>query len=281
MNDDLQPLKNRLRWLNRSILVLGILILLGLIVWAVVGLRKPTPGTESTVIHPASSASNMAARAASAVAAAAPKPAMSTAQQERAAAAAMDALSAASAPKTVVATASQAARAASVATTAATPAEVASAPTKLQTAVVEAASSAVTAAASSKPVVKPVAKPDSAQPKSAQHKPAQHKPAVQARTEPARVATTAAKPSRVGAVGVCRSAGWYVQVGAFGKQQSIDRLASKLHRAGYTQVCVAAQQVRGLHLFYVGPYKNAASARDAKAPLHKLTGAEGILRKLD
>lgn len=87
-------------------------------------------------------------------------------------------------------------------------------------------------------------------------------------------------PKRVGAVGVCRSAGWYVQVGAFGKQQSIDRLASKLHRAGYTQVCVAAQQVRGLHLFYVGPYKNAASARDAKAPLHKLTGAEGILRKL-
>ncbi|HOI67060.1 MAG TPA: SPOR domain-containing protein, partial [Thiomonas arsenitoxydans] len=57
-------------------------------------------------------------------------------------------------------------------------------------------------------------------------------------------------------------------------------LASKLHRAGYTQVCVAAQQVRGLHLFYVGPYRNAASARDAKAPLHKLTGVEGILRKL-
>ncbi len=271
MNDDLQPLKNRLRWLNRSILVLGILILLGLIVWAVVGLRKPTPGTESTVIHPASSASNMAARAASAVAAAAPKPAMSTAQQERDAAAAMDALSAASAPKTAAETASQAARMAS----AAAPTQTASAPTPAPTAVVETASSAVTAAAPTKPVVKPVAKP-----KSAQHKPAQHKPAVQARTEPARAAAAAAKPKRVGAVGVCRTAGWYVQVGAFGKQQSIDRLASKLHRAGYTQVCVAAQQVRGLHLFYVGPYKNAASARDAKAPLHKLTGAEGILRKL-
>ena len=266
MNDDLQPLKNRLRWLNRSILVLGVLILLGLIVWAVVGLRKPTPGTESTVIHPASSASNRAARAASAVAAAAPKPAMSTAQQERAAAAAMDALSAASAPKTAAETASQAARMAS----AATPTQTASAPTPAPTAVVETASSAVTAAAPSKPVVKPVAKP----------KPEQHKPAVQARTEPARAAAAAAKPKRVGAVGVCRAAGWYVQVGAFGKQQSIDRLASKLHRAGYTQVCVAAQQVRGLHLFYVGPYRNAASARDAKAPLHKLTGVEGILRKL-
>jgi cell division protein FtsN len=265
LNDDLQPLKNRLRWLNRSILVLGVLILLGLIVWAVVGLRKPTPGTESTVIHPASSASNRAARAASAVAAAAPKLAMSTAQQERAAAAAMDALSAASAPKTA-ATASQAARVAS----AAAPTQTASAPAPAPTAVVETASSAVTAAAPSKPVAKPVAKP----------KPEQHKPAVQARTEPARAAATPAKPKRVGAVGVCRTAGWYVQVGAFGKQQSIDRLASKLHRAGYTQVCVAAQQVRGLHLFYVGPYRNAASARDAKAPLHKLTGAEGILRKL-
>ncbi|HML82717.1 MAG TPA: SPOR domain-containing protein [Thiomonas arsenitoxydans] len=271
MNDDLQPLKNRLRWLNRSILVLGVLILLGLIVWAVVGLRKPRPGTESTVIHPASSASNRAARAASAVAAAAPKPAMSTAQQERAAAAAMDALSAASAPKTAAETASQAARVAS----AAAPTQTASAPTPAPTSVVEAASSAVTAAAPSKPVANPIAKP-----KSAQHKLAQHKPAVQARTEPARAAAAAAKPKRVGAVGVCRTAGWYVQVGAFGKQQSIDRLASKLHRAGYTQVCVAAQQVRGLHLFYVGPYKNAASARDAKAPLHKLTGVEGILRKL-
>ncbi len=267
MNDDLQPLKNRLRWLNRSILVLGILILLGLIVWAVVGLRKPTPGAESTVIHPASSASNRAARAASAVAAAAPKPAMSTAQQERAAAAAMDALSAASAPKTAAETTSQPAGV----TSAAAPAEVASAPTPAPAAVVETASSAVAAVAPSKPVAKP---------ESAQHKRAQHKPAVQARIEPARAAAAAAKPKRVGAVGVCRTAGWYVQVGAFGKQQSIDRLASKLHRAGYTQVCVAAQQVRGLHLFYVGPYKNAASARDAKAPLHKLTGAEGILRKL-
>lgn len=264
MNDDLQPLKNRLRWLNRSILVLGVLILLGLIVWAVDGLRKPAPGTESTVIHPASSASNTAARAASAVAAAAPKPAMSTAQQERAAAAAMDALSAASAPRTAAETASQAARVTSAAMPAVAPAEVASVPTPAQTIAVEAASSVVTAAAPSKPVAKP--------------KSAQHKPAVHARVEPARPAAT--KPKRVGAVGVCRTAGWYVQVGAFGKQQSIDRLASKLHRAGYTQVCVAAQQVRGLHLFYVGPYKNAASAREAKAPLHKLTGAEGILRKL-
>jgi cell division septation protein DedD len=196
---------------------------------------------------------------------------MSTAQQERAAAAAMDSLSAASAPKTAAATSSQAAGA----TSAAAPEEVASAPTKVQTAVVAAAGSAVTAAAPSKPVVKPVTQPVT-KPKSVPTKPAQHKPAVHARAEPARVA---AKPRRVGSVGVCRTAGWYVQVGAFGKPQSIDRLASKLHRAGYTQVCVAAQQVRGLHLFYVGPYKNAAAARNAKAPLHKLTGAEGILRK--
>jgi cell division septation protein DedD len=72
-----------------------------------------------------------------------------------------------------------------------------------------------------------------------------------------------------------------VQVGAFGKQQSIDRLAQKLHAAGYARVCVVAQPVRGLHLFYVGPYKSAAAARDARSPLHKLTMAEGVLRKLD
>ena len=75
-------------------------------------------------------------------------------------------------------------------------------------------------------------------------------------------------------------AGWYVQVGAFGKQQSIDRLARKLHGAGYTRVCVAAQDVRGLRLFYVGPYRNADAARAARDPLRKLTGTEGLLRKL-
>ncbi|MGE0070124.1 MAG: SPOR domain-containing protein [Thiomonas sp.] len=248
MNDDLEPLKNRLRWLNRSILVLGILILLGLVAWAVFGLRQTAPGSKSTVIHPASSASNLATRAASAVATAQPKPAMSTAQQERAAAAAMNALSAASAPQTgaAAATASEAAAVSSA------PANAASAPIKTQTAIPQTASSAVRTGVAPRPA------PERAAPKP--------KPVAQ--------------PKRAGAVGVCRTAGWYVQVGAFGKQQSIDRLAQKLHRAGYTRVCVAARQVRGLHLFFVGPYKNAAAARDARAPLRKLTGVEGILRKL-
>ena len=267
MNDDLQPLKNRLRWLNRGILALGILILLGLIAWAVVGLRKPEVGTSSTVIHPASSASNVLTRAASAVVASTPRPAMSTAQQEKTAAAEMDALSAASA--------TQAAAVASQAAAPAAPSEMPKAP--------EASSPALAAPAATPPAAPAaVASPEPAPepkpvPKSQQHKATtqHHKASTQHSPRPA-----AAKTQRVGPVQVCRAAGWYVQVGAFGKQQSIDRLASKLHRAGYTQVCVTAQQVRGLHLFYVGPYKNAASARDAKAPLHKLTGAEGILRKL-
>ena len=273
MNDDLQPLKNRLRWLNRSILALGILILLGLIVWAVVGLRQPAKGVTSTVIHPASSAANLLTRAASAAVASTPRPAMSTAQQERSAAAAMDALSAASAPTAVAAVSqpvvsSEAAKATeasspTVATPAAAP-PVAPAVVSRPEPVPESA-----AEPTAKPAPKPVAKPQ------------QHKAATPVRKEvQASSRSAAAKPQHVGTVQVCRAGGWYVQLGAFGKQNSIDRLAQRLHRAGYTQVCVAPREVRGLHLFYVGPYRNAEAARAARAPLHKLTGTEGILRKL-
>ena len=264
MNDDLQPLKNRLRWLNRSILVLGVVILLGVIVWAVQGLRRSEPATTSTVIHPASSVANLATRAASAVASSQPKPALSTAQQERNAAAAMNALATASAPA--------AAAAAGPATPASAPA--ASGPTPVQAASVAAATTAVapveTVAATSEATQKPA---KSSAPKPTHHKAAAAKPS-------AHTAPPNAKAKPVGTVGVCRSAGWYVQVGAFGKTQSIERLARKLHGAGYTRVCVAAKEVRGLRLFYVGPYRDAAAARDARAPLHKLTGSEGILRKL-
>lgn len=269
MNDDLQPLKNRLRWLNRSILVLGVVILLGVIVWAVQGLRRSEPATTtSTVIHPASSVANLATRAASAVASSQPKPALSTAQQERNAAAAMNALATASAPAVAAAAGPVSPASASVASgpTPAQAASVTAATTAATTAVTTAATVAATSAATQKPA------------KSSAPKPTHHKAAVAKPS--AHTAPPNAKAKPVGAVGVCRSAGWYVQVGAFGKTQSIERLARKLHGAGYTRVCVAAKEVRGLRLFYVGPYRDAAAARDARAPLHKLTGSEGILRKL-
>jgi len=271
LNDDLQPLKNRLRWLNRSILALGILILLGLIAWAVVGLRKPAVGTTSTVIHPASSASNLLTRAASAVVASRPRPAVSTAQQEKAAAAAMDALSAASAP--------QAAGVAAKAVAASAPSAQSRAPEASQPAL---APSAALPPVAQAPVANPQPEPASKSEPKPEPKPQQHKVTTQdhkATAQP-RPRTATAKLQRVGAVPVCHRAGWYVQVGAFGKQHSIDRLAQHLHRAGYTEVCVATNEVRGLRLFYVGPYRNAATARAARAPLHKLTGTEGILRKL-
>jgi cytoskeletal protein RodZ len=277
LNDDLQPLKNRLRWLNRSILALGILILLGLIVWAVVGLRQPAKGVTSTVIHPASSAANLLTRAASAAVASAPRPVMSTAQQERSAAAAIDALSAASAPTTVAAASQPVASSEATKATKATKAP-------------EASSAAVATPAAAPPVApavvtSPESAPESGSEstaKSAVKPPQQHKAAAPVRKEEAQAGSrsAAAKSQRVGTVQVCRAAGWYVQLGAFGKQHSIDRLAQRLHRAGYTLVCVAPREVRGLHLFYVGPYRNAEAARAARAPLHKLTGTEGILRKL-
>lgn len=261
MNDDLQPLKNRLRWLNRSILVLGVAILLGVIVWAVRGLGGSESGTKSTVVHPASSASNVATRAASAVTAAQPKPALSTAQQERAAAAAMSALSSASAPAPAAPTQASAPVISSKASSQAAASVVASAP--------------ATQAVAPETTASAVAPPSTAKPKP---KTPERKSAAPTRT--AKTSTSAAKHRQAGAVGVCHAAGWYVQVGAFGKQQSIDRLARKLHGAGYTRVCVAAQDVRGLRLFYVGPYRNADAARAARDPLRKLTGTEGILRKL-
>lgn len=261
MNDDLQPLKNRLRWLNRSILILGVAILLGVIVWAVRGLGGSESGTKSTVVHPASSASNVATRAASAVTAAQPKPALSTAQQERAAAAAMSALSSASAPAPAAPAQASAPVISSKASSPAAASVVASAP--------------ATQAVAPETTASAVAPPSTAKPKP---KTPERKSAAPVRT--AKTSTSAAKHRQAGTVGVCHAAGWYVQVGAFGKQQSIDRLARKLHGAGYTRVCVAAQDVRGLRLFYVGPYRNADAARAARDPLRKLTGTEGILRKL-
>lgn len=86
--------------------------------------------------------------------------------------------------------------------------------------------------------------------------------------------------SSVRSVPDCGPAGWYVQVGAFSQPRSIQRLAQHLHRAGYAEVCLAARQVRGLRLFYVGPYRDAGAARAARAALHKIVGTEGILRRL-
>ena len=255
MNDDLQPLKNRLRWLNRSILALGVLILLGLVVWAVQGLRKPQVGTTSTTIHAASSVPDMLTPAASQVAAS-PKPVASMAQQEKTAAAQMNALSAASTPTAAV-----------LASQPAAPSERASQTAVASVAAESAPQAAVPQAAAPETVVKP---------KATAHKAATH---ATKQTSSA-VRPVATKPQRIGTVHVCHAAGWYLQVGAFGKQHSIDRLAQRLHRAGYSRVCVAAKDVRGLRLFYVGPYRNADAARAARAPLHKLTGTEGILRKL-
>ncbi len=281
MNDDLQPLKNRLRWLNRAILALVVLVLLGLIAWAVIGLRKPQPSVSSTVIHPASSASNLATRAASAVAAATPKPAPSTAQQERAAAAAIDALSAASSPAAASHPAAQAPVAPMQTLTpqpvASAPPKVAAAATPLQAPTVLPASTASAAPqAAAKP--KPTPRLQVKHPKpSAAHSAATAQP-HKSRTPP--VPPSTATP-RSATVSVCRAAGWYVQLGAFSKTPSIDRLAQRLHRAGYTQVCLAPEEVRGLRLFYVGPYRTAAAARAARERLHALTGTEGMLRKRD
>jgi cell division septation protein DedD len=258
LNDDLQPLKNRLRWFNRAILTLGVLILLGVIVWAVVALRKPTVGTVSTLVHPASAVSSASlARREPAPVAAASNPASTAAQQQKAAAAAIAALAAASAPASAPhAPASQSARASSAEPASAPPPAAASRPV---------AAAPATHAESARPAPTPV------------HRVQRHEAAVR---HDQRVVRAAAGAGHVGTVAVCRAGGWYVQLGAFAKPQSVSRLAQRLHRAGYAEVCVAPRQVHGLHLFYVGPYRNAAAARAAVKRLHALTGAEGIVRRL-
>jgi len=264
LNDELQPLKNRLRWLNRGILLLGVLILIGLAAWAVVGLRKPAVGTTTTVIVPTVRPSALASAAARG--ASAPRQAPSSAQVQKAAAAAIDALAAAgSAPRAAAQP---------------TPAAAGSHP-----AAVLAAAPASPAAPAQMP-----AQPQETQMPHAASRPVQpqHEHAAAARKPPQQRAVRLATPAHrvaaarqpAGVVAVCRSAGWYVQVGAFGKPQGIERLAQRLHRAGYTEVCLAPRTVRGLRLFYVGPFRSAAAARAARAPLHTLTGTEGILRKL-
>lgn len=275
MNDDLQPLKSRVRWLNRGILILGVLVLLGVAAGAFFGLRKPDVGTTSAVVHPASAVppATVATTSTASAAASAPKPAMRTAERERAAAAAVNALSAASAPGVTGSAPAE------------HPAAIASVP--------EAASAAMSAAAKPSTHAAPATTPASgtqvAAPK-AQHaaKPAKakeprHTAPVASPASRHAEATVAPKPRAAGGradeVGVCRTAGWYLQVGAFAQQASVDKLAARLHSAGYAEICLAPERPRGLRLFYVGPYHNAGEARAARLRLRELTGAEGILRK--
>lgn len=200
---------------------------------------------------------------------------MRTAERERVAAAAVNALSVASAPKVTGSASAE------------HPAVIASVP--------EAASAAMSAAAKpathAAPVTEPASGTQVAAPK------VQHAAKLAKATEPRRTAsialpasrhaeaTVAPKPrtagGRAGEVDVCRTTGWYLQVGAFAQQASVDKLATRLRRAGYREICLAPERPRGLRLFYVGPYHDAGEARAARPRLRELTGAESILRKFE
>lgn len=276
MNDPIQPLANRLRWLNRGILVLGLLVLLGIAVWAFIALRGSGRTTATSVVHvastPLASASSVRRAAASA-------PAQAASVQQRAAAAVV-AAGKASAPTVEAAshpTASAATASASVASAPAVPVAAsapikraalrptASAPDRSSKAAPTGATHGTTAVAV-KRRPHPTPTTDAEASSSPPHAPLRHRHEAVARSQ--------------SASDTCRTTGWYVQVGAFSQQSSIDRLTAKLRRAGYAKTCLAPARIRGLQPLYVGPYVDAAAAAIARTHLRSVTGNEGIVRNI-
>ena len=77
----------------------------------------------------------------------------------------------------------------------------------------------------------------------------------------------------------CEQVGWYVQVGAFAEDVRFARLRSRLTREGFT-TCRAPQTPRSLRLLLVGAYPTREQANQARMRLEKLLGSASYLRHL-
>lgn len=262
MNDDSRPLQNRLRMLNRGILVAGILVLIALAIAAFIALRKPAQGVTTTVVSSSGSAPGASAPAApglaataSAASAAASGPKQPTVV-EASAAAAMQALAAsAPAPR-------------------ASGAEANIAPPASMPVPVEAPHEAA-APAESQPVAPAVVKPE---PKTAATAKPHHREAAAKRKATAKHERVTSHAGLVAGLPSCATPGWYVQIGAFSNEASIRRMAHKLRGLGYQAFCIGPDHPQNLQLFYVGAYVSANAARAARDKLHQETGTRGILR---
>ncbi|NNM66090.1 MAG: SPOR domain-containing protein [Burkholderiales bacterium] len=78
---------------------------------------------------------------------------------------------------------------------------------------------------------------------------------------------------------MCRRPGWYVQVGAFAEDWRFERLRIRMQHDGFA-TCKALQTPMDLSLLLVGAYPTRDSARRAQLRIKKLLGTDNYLRHL-
>ncbi|MDE2255737.1 MAG: SPOR domain-containing protein [Betaproteobacteria bacterium] len=77
----------------------------------------------------------------------------------------------------------------------------------------------------------------------------------------------------------CRRSGWYVQVGAFAETRRFQRLRARLERASY-KTCEAPEAPGGLRVLWAGDYPTRNEARQAGKRLAALLGGAAFVRHL-
>lgn len=95
--------------------------------------------------------------------------------------------------------------------------------------------------------------------------------AVGRATHPQATAKAAAQPMPANA---CKTAGWYVQLGAFGRVSATQPLVAKLQKQGFS-ACVATLPQNRLHRVLVGPLPSRFAASNVTARIAQLTGHQG------
>jgi len=95
--------------------------------------------------------------------------------------------------------------------------------------------------------------------------------AVARATHPQATAKATAQPAPANA---CKTAGWYVQLGAFGRVSATQPLVAKLQQQGFS-ACVATLPQNRLHRVLVGPLPSRFAASNVTARIAQLTGHQG------
>lgn len=289
MKDELANIEHRLRWLIGGIVAAALVLLIAVLIGGYLVSRRPDARIVTTVV---ATASAPAAVSKSDNAAA---PAPSPSQIEASAAAAMRALAASSRisvsepqrsradiqPTTAAVTAASAVY---LTQSSAAPATVARPEPSIKTSNVRLQSALPAgSAATSEP----------RQEKTSRQMPARHSISGRATAVEFRdsgLANAAADRKSVSArddafdmtAGLrrCINPGWYVQLGAFAQAGSIERLASRLRKLEYRAFCIGPSHPKGLKLFYVGAYRSAQAAQDARDRLEKQIGTLGLVRQM-
>ena len=257
MTDPLDAIQNRLRWINRGILLAAILVLAGLSALAIRTLQGPKTQTKVETVNLPSVAAHRASAALASAQASAPPQAL----ESRPSGPVPDQSHALpSAP---------ASRPGSAPSLAAPPsASGASSPEREGPPGAAQADHQARPAESAKPASTASAGPS----------------AKKARTQSAFEHAPMAEPKVPGhhkarLAPTCEQVGWYVQVGAFAEDVRFERLRSRLTHEGFA-TCKAPQTPRRLSLLLVGAYPTRERANLARIRLEKLLGSASYLRHL-